>query len=101
MSGHTHIHTYTVTQDNYSNRRCACTPRVNKYSDYWLDMTDFVHTTVKDPDFGIMEADTHNTSCAVENNNTDSLMAGHYETSKQLYFCLAKHRYFWSLKSCT
>ena len=27
MSGHTHIHTYT--QDNYSNPRCACAPRVN------------------------------------------------------------------------
>ena len=31
MSGHTHIHTYirTYTQDNYSNPRCACAPRVN------------------------------------------------------------------------
>ena len=29
MSGHTYTHTYT--QDNYSNPRCACAPRVNKY----------------------------------------------------------------------
>ena len=31
MSGHTHIHTHihTYTRDNYSNPRCACTPRVN------------------------------------------------------------------------
>ena len=28
MSGHTYTHTYT--QDNYSNPRCACTPKVNK-----------------------------------------------------------------------
>ena len=27
MDTHTHIHTYT--QDNYSNPRCACAPRVN------------------------------------------------------------------------
>ena len=27
MSGHTYTHTYT--QDNYSNPRCACAPRVN------------------------------------------------------------------------
>ena len=27
--GWTHTHTYT--QDNYSNPRCACAPRVNKY----------------------------------------------------------------------
>ena len=33
MSGHTHIHTHihTYTQDNYSNPRCACAPRVNNY----------------------------------------------------------------------
>ena len=28
MSGHTYTHAYT--QDNYSNPRCACAPRVNK-----------------------------------------------------------------------
>ena len=28
MDTHTHIHTYT--QDNYSNPRCTCTPRVNE-----------------------------------------------------------------------
>ena len=28
MSGHTYTHTYT--QDNYSNPRCACAPRVNE-----------------------------------------------------------------------
>ena len=42
MSGHTHIHTYTHTntQDNYSNPRCACAPRVNwgePYSESHLD----------------------------------------------------------------
>ena len=32
MSGHTHIvHTPTYTQNNYSNPRCTCAPRVNKY----------------------------------------------------------------------
>ena len=32
MSGHTYTHTHihTYTQDNYSNPRCACAPRVNK-----------------------------------------------------------------------
>ena len=32
MDTHTHIHTYihTYTQDNYSNPRCACAPRVNE-----------------------------------------------------------------------
>ena len=31
MSGHTYTHTHihTYTQDNYSNPRCACAPRVN------------------------------------------------------------------------
>ena len=29
MNGHTYTHTYT--QDNYSNPRCACAPRVNNY----------------------------------------------------------------------
>ena len=31
MSGHTYTHTHihTYTQDNYSNPRCACVPRVN------------------------------------------------------------------------
>ena len=29
MSGHTDTYTYTHTQDNYSNPRCACAPRVN------------------------------------------------------------------------
>ena len=32
MDTHTYTHTYihTYTQDNYSNPRCACTPRVNE-----------------------------------------------------------------------
>ena len=31
MSGlDTHTHTHTHTQDDYSNPRCACAPRVNK-----------------------------------------------------------------------
>ena len=30
MDTNTHIHTCTYTQDNYSNPRCACAPRVNK-----------------------------------------------------------------------
>ena len=28
MSGHIHTYTHTYTQDNYSNSRCACAPRV-------------------------------------------------------------------------
>ena len=33
MSGHTYTHTYT--QDNYSNPRCACAPRVNNPQCAW------------------------------------------------------------------
>ena len=38
MSRHTHIHTYihTYTQDNYSNPRCACAPRVNNNGSHTL-----------------------------------------------------------------
>ena len=33
MSGlDTHTHTHTHTQDDYSNPRCACAPRVNNHS---------------------------------------------------------------------
>ena len=49
MSGHTYTHTYihtyihTYTQDNYSNPRCACVPRVNKQIIHFCDT--FVYTT--------------------------------------------------------
>ena len=55
MSGHTHIHTYT--QDNYSNPRCACAPRVNENTThalfasmnapgYWLTLTTYDYTVL-------------------------------------------------------
>ena len=30
----THTHTHTHTWNNYCNRRCACTPKVNNYTQY-------------------------------------------------------------------
>ena len=43
MSGHTYTHTYT--QDNYSNPRCACAPRVNNKESVIIDITEQMKST--------------------------------------------------------